>query len=85
MTEPEGGFAPESDENPYVEGVPLMAWVSGTLQASGVEQEDAVAGLCVEAVTIARGGSIDRAYMAFLVQRAVSCYSAQQAGGVSES
>lgn len=64
----------EPEESPRVEGQHLMAWLSETLQSAGVVQEDSVAGLLVEVASVARGGSMDPRYAAFLVEVAARRY-----------
>jgi hypothetical protein len=59
-----------------VEGKYLMAWLSDTLQAAGVVEEDPVAGLLVEVATIARGDKApDPAYLCWLVEGATRHYA----------
>lgn len=53
-TPPEGGWAPESAACPYVDGLPIAAWVSWRLQSAGVPQESPIAALILETLVVAR-------------------------------
>lgn len=68
---PEAGWAPESEMNPYVDGLPIMAWVSWRLSSAGFCEEDGLAGLFVEATAIARGGHYDRGLLLSILPSAV--------------
>lgn len=44
-----------SPTNPYVEGLPIVAWLSWQMQSAGVPEEDPVAAALLEAIVLARG------------------------------
>lgn len=73
------------DEPPQVDGQHLMAWLSDTLQAAGVAQEDPVAGILVEvAATAAQGVRTDPGYAAHLVEGATRRYMEVLSGEASD-
>jgi hypothetical protein len=80
-TPPEGGWRPEG-EIPYVDGLPLMAWLGWQMECEGVVEEDAVAGCLMMVAMLAPGREITdetRSLAAFMVETGVHRYVALRA------